>query len=226
MKTIGFIPARCGSKEIPLKNIKLLCGKPLIYWTLKSLSLASKIDEIVLATDCKQIASVTTELQIPRVKVFMRSPESATDEASTEMVMLEYLHSSNLKEEDLFVLIQATTPYTSAKDIISSINQLKDSTADSLLSCARTHHFYWNEEGKPMNYDYRKRPRRQELEGNLQENGAIYINRVKGILEDKNRLSGDISIYEMPDYTTVELDKPYQWKIVENIMKNFNLDQR
>lgn len=226
MKTIGFIPARCGSKEIPLKNIKLLCGKPLIYWTLKSLSLSTKIDEIILATDCEQIASITVKLQIPKVNVFMRSLESATDEASTEMVMLEYLHNSNLNEEDLIVLIQATSPYTTNNDITNALNQLTDSSADSLLSCARTHHFYWNEQGQPINYDSQKRPRRQEFKGNLQENGAIYINRVKNILQDQNRLSGEVSVYEMPDYTTVELDKAYQWEIAEAIMRNFNLDKR
>lgn len=226
MKTIGFIPARCGSKEIPLKNIKLLCGKPLIYWTLKSLSLSAHIDEIVLATDCQEIASVANDLDIPKLSVFMRSAQSATDEASTEMVMLEYLHAHHIDQEDLFVLIQATSPYTSDIDITNSITQLRNSDADSLLSCAKTHHFYWNELGEAVNYDNRNRPRRQEFKGNLQENGAIYISKVKNILEHQNRLSGKITIYEMPDYTSLELDKPYQWNLAESIMRNFNFDQR
>ncbi|GHS93382.1 hypothetical protein FACS1894139_02970 [Planctomycetales bacterium] len=50
MKTIAFIPARGGSQSIPRKNIKPLCGKPLIYWTVAALAGAAAIDEIMVAT--------------------------------------------------------------------------------------------------------------------------------------------------------------------------------
>ena len=53
----------------------------------------------------------------------------------------------------------------------------------------------------------------------MMENGAFYINRVDNILRDKNRLSGKIAVYEMPEFTSVEIDEPDDWIIAESIMK-------
>ena len=73
-------------------------------------------------------------------------------------------------------------------------------------------------EGTSLNYDYMNRPRRQDFEGNLIENGAMYISSIEKILESKNRISGNIGIYVMPHYTALELDEPSDWIIGEQIM--------
>lgn len=223
MKSIGFVPARCGSKEIPMKNVKYFCGKPLIYWTLKALGDCPNIDEVVLATDCDQIENVCQQLDIDNLIVYRRTEASASDKAQTEQVMLEYIHAHSLAEDDMLVLLQATSPFTTTHDVSQAINLIKEKGSDSLLSCARTHNFYWSEDGKPINYDFTIRPMRQDFQGTLQENGAIYISYIRQILQSQNRLGGQISIYEMPEYTSLELDKPYDWTIAEAIMKNYIL---
>ena len=59
---IAFIPARCGSKSIKLKNIKIFYNKPLIFWNLQALDDSTLIDEIVVATDCKKIKKQSKNL--------------------------------------------------------------------------------------------------------------------------------------------------------------------
>lgn len=73
----------------------------------------------------------------------------------------------------------------------------------------------------PVNYNYRNRPRRQDFEGLIAENGACYINTVGNILHDKCRLSGKITAYELPSYTSYEIDEPNDWIIVETLMKYY-----
>lgn len=226
MKTIGFVPARCGSKEIPFKNIKDFCGKPLIYWALKSLDLSPEIDEVILATDCVEIANVAQTLGIEKLSIFMRSQQSATDKAATEVVMLEYVETKPLADPDFFVLLQATSPFTTVQFVNEAVQLMKQQDYDSLLSCARTHNFYWTEEATPINYDHTKRPMRQDFKGNLQENGAIYISKVSQLKTSQNRLGGNIGIYEMPEYTALELDKPFEWNVAEAIMRNYTFDNR
>ena len=51
----AFIPVRGGSKSIPLKNIKLFCGKPLVCWNIEALENTSEVDEIIVATDSDEI---------------------------------------------------------------------------------------------------------------------------------------------------------------------------
>jgi N-acylneuraminate cytidylyltransferase len=94
--------------------------------------------------------------------------------------------------------------------------------SDSMFSGVREKQFHWieNDNGvTPINYDYRNRPRRQDFKGIIAENGACYINSVKNIKQDKCRLSGKISAYELPSYTAYEIDEPNDWIIIEELMK-------
>jgi len=91
-----------------------------------------------------------------------------------------------------------------------------------MLTCVRQKRFIWNENGTPINYHYQKRPRRQDFDGFLLENGAFYINRISNIIRDKNRLSGKTGIYEMPEYTAIELDEPNDWPVIEKLMQQYH----
>ena len=76
MSVIAFIPARGGSKSIPGKNIKDFCGKPLIYWNLFALEKSELVDEIIVATDSKQIFKIVNEFNFSKVKLYNRSAEN------------------------------------------------------------------------------------------------------------------------------------------------------
>jgi N-acylneuraminate cytidylyltransferase len=223
--TIAFIPVRGGSKSIPLKNIKLLCEKPLIYWVISALEKTDKVDEIIVATDSDTIEEVTLSFKFQKVKVYRRLPENATDTASTESVMLEYIERNSLKNEDIFMLVQATSPLTESNHFLEALELYDKGKYDSLLTCVRNYRFFWNEDGTSKNYDYLNRPRRQKFDGQLMENGAFYINTVGNIKQVKNRLSGNIGIYEMPEYTGIEIDEPDDWIIMESLMKKYVLSR-
>jgi N-acylneuraminate cytidylyltransferase len=222
MKTIAFIPVRGGSKSIPQKNIIPLCGKPLVYWVMHAVQKTAEIDEMILATDSDEIEGVALCFNFSKTKIFRRSSENATDTASTESVMLEYIGQSALEDDDIFILVQATAPLTVSRHFSEALELYKKKEYDSLLTCVRNYRFFWNEDGTSKNYDYQKRPRRQNFDGQLMENGAFYISTVVNIKKTKNRLSGKIGIYEMPDYTSIEIDEPDDLLILEQIIKNKN----
>ena len=216
---IAFIPVRGGSKSIPLKNIKPLAGKPLVCWNIEALEKCDAVDEIVVATDSNEIWETVSSRNYKKVKLYRRSAENACDTASTESVMLEYIEYAELADETIFMLVQATSPMTKTNHFEEALKQYAEGKYDSMLTCVRNYRFFWSEDGKSLNYDYRNRPRRQDFKGLLMENGAFYINSVGNILRDKNRLSGKIGIYEMPGYTATEIDEPEDWMILEQLMK-------
>ena len=224
MTNIAFIPVRGGSKSIPLKNIKILNGHPLVYWTAKAANDATCIDRVIIATDSQEIKAVVEQLNLEKVSIYDRDKQNAQDTSSTESVMLEYINKSNLSNNDYFFLIQATSPLIKSMDIDRMFEKLKNSSADSALSCVRNKRFYWSEDGKPLNYDYTNRPRRQEFAGLMMENGACYINSVVNIKKSKNRLSGKIVVYEMPEYTAVEIDEPDDFILIEKLMEKHKND--
>ncbi len=221
MDCVAFIPVRCGSKSIPFKNIKSFCGRPLIYWNLQELQYTDSVTEIVVATDCEDIEKVIKSFEFNKVKIYRRLEENATDTASTESVMLEYLNFASLAPDSDFMLVQATSPLTSRDDFEIGINNYRSGSYDSLLSCVRLKRFIWSEEGKAMNYDFTNRPRRQDFNGFLTENGAFYINRVSNIVRDACRLSGTVGVYEMPEHSLVEIDEEHDWIVAEGLMLKY-----
>ena len=224
---IAFIPVRAGSKSIPLKNIKLLNGKPLVYWTASAAQNADCIDKLIIATDSQEIKSTVLGFGFDKLEVYDRDKSNAQDTSSTESVMLEYINKSDLEDDDLFFLIQATSPMLKPKHIDGMFNEFSQKGSDSMFTGVLEKQFHWgkNLNGKadlqPVNYDYRNRPRRQDFDGLIAENGACYINSVGNIKRDKCRLSGKISAYELPSYTSYEIDEPEDWIIVEELMKRF-----
>jgi len=221
---IAFIPVRGGSKSIPLKNIKVINGKPLVYWTMKSACESENIDKVIIATDSEKIKKTVLSFGFSKVEVYDRNPENAQDTSSTESVMLEYINYAQLNDDDLFILIQATSPLLQAKHIDGMFEKLRASGADSIFSGVREKQFHWieTENGvKPVNYDPKNRPRRQDFQGLIAENGACYINSVGNIKHDNCRLSGKIETYELPPETAYEIDEKHDWIIAENLLRNF-----
>lgn len=218
MKTIAFIPVRGGSKSIPLKNIKIFCGKPLVCWNIEALESCLEVDEVIVATDSDDIWNTVEKQHYHKTKLYRRSAENACDAASTESVMLEYINYVKLPKDNIFMLVQATSPLTKTRHFSEALQMYAKDEYDSVITCVRNYRFFWNEDGTSMNYDYMNRPRRQNFSGMLMENGAFYINKVGNILSNGNRLGGKIGIYEMPEYTAMEIDEPDDWIILENLM--------
>lgn len=223
---IAFIPVRGGSKSIPLKNIKAFCGKPLVYWTILSLQNSINIDRIFVATDCDKIKEIVNNFNFTKVEVYDRDPINAEDISSTESVMLEFIYKNNFREDDLFFLVQATSPLTQTEDFDEALKLFKKNKADSLLTCVRTKRFFWDGDANPINYDFKNRPRRQDFYGLFMENGAFYINSIGNIKRYKNRLSGKVSIYEMKEFTAIEIDEEDDWIIAEKMMYKYILSKR
>lgn len=220
-KVIAFIPVRGGSKSIPLKNIKPLCGKPLVCWNIEALETCPEVDEVIVATDSDEIWKTVESRKYVKTKLYRRSAQNASDTASTESVMLEYIDRVKLLKDDVFMLVQATSPLTETVHFSEALQTYGEGKYDSILTCVRNYRFFWNEDGSSMNYDYMIRPRRQNFSGMLMENGAFYINTVGKILSNGNRLGGKIGIYEMPEYTATEIDEPDDWMILEKLMHKY-----
>lgn len=223
---VAFIPVRGGSKSIPLKNIKTLCGRPLVYWTIRAACECSCIDAVYVATDSDKIRETVVGLQsedkelFQKVEVISRSPDTASDTASTESAMLEFAHKYDF---DNVVLIQATSPLLTSDDLTGGFELFMRPDADSVLSCVRQRRFLWeqSENGNafPQNYDVYHRPRRQEFSGYLMENGAFYITSKENLLASQNRISGNIKVYEMSEDTAFEIDEMSDWIIIEELLR-------
>jgi N-acylneuraminate cytidylyltransferase len=215
-----MIPLRGGSKGIPGKNRRKVLGRPLFSWSLSE-AIFSRLDKVYVYTDDPQIMELAKkEYQwTEKVEVLERSEESATDTASTEFAMWELAERIN-HDYDIFCLIQATSPLITREDINKTLDKLEKEAYDSALTVVESGRFFWSKDGDSLNYDYMNRPRRQDFDGTLMENGAFYAIKKEMYHQTKNRLGGNIGVVKMPEDTLTEIDEPSDLIICESLLIN------
>jgi CMP-N-acetylneuraminic acid synthetase len=215
MTTVALVPLRGGSKGIKDKNIKPLFGKPLCYWVLEAASCAAEVDEVYVSTDSQKIANVVESLGLG-VQVIERPDSLATDSATTEAVVEHFLSVLSPK---VLITIQATSPLLQSSDIDAAMSQFRKNDLDSLISINRLKQFLWNENGTPLNYDPRNRPRRQDFAGAIVENGAFYISKRTTILKHGSRIGGKVGFFELSEAGRLEIDDMVDFRIADLLLR-------
>lgn len=224
---IAIIPARAGSKGLPGKNIKALCGKPLIAWSIEAGLKSKYIDELVVSTDSNEIADIARKYgaNVP----FIRPEYLASDTASSFTVIKHCLdYYSNLNKVFNYVaLLEPTSPLREVSDIDDALSQLDNSKYRSIVSVARTESqnpaflLRLERDNKITGYlDYEiKIKRRQEIEDIYYLEGTIYAAETEYLL-NKESFYGDQTMgYIVPKYKALEIDDIYDFIMVEAIMK-------
>lgn len=211
---VALIPLRGGSKSIPKKNIRPMGGKPLCWWVLNAAHSSNLFSKIIVSTDSEEIATTVLSFGFGTT-IEMRPAELATDTATTESVMLHILSKYQF---DILCTIQATSPLTNSQDLIQAYNQFIFLGADSLVTGVRTKRFFWSNNGQPINYDPLNRPRRQDFDGYIMENGSFYYTKREILNQYACRLGGKISVFEMAEEHAIEIDEPSDWVQLENLI--------
>ncbi len=228
MNPLVIIPARGGSKGIPHKNIKELGGKPLICYAIDVARKFTTDENICVSTDDDAIIKVVEDygLKVP----FKRPDSLATDNAGTNGVLLHTLdfYENQGRKIDVIILLQATSPFRRAEDVIESV-KIYDDSIDMVTSVmpAKCNPYYDsfedNAEGLlSISKGDGTIERRQDAPCVWQQNGAVYVIN-PGQLKAKG-LCGMTRIrkYVMDEIHSVDLDNMLDWKIAE-IMLNDKL---
>jgi CMP-N,N'-diacetyllegionaminic acid synthase len=221
MRVLAIIPARGGSKGLPGKNLRNLAGKPLIAWSIDQALACPRVTDTVVTTDSEDIAEVARAAgaQVP----FLRPAELATDTAPTEPAMVHALHEMERLhgQYDAVMLLQPTSPLRLADTLTRAVDAFIASGTDSLLGVVESHAFFWQQEPVRATYDYRCRPRRQDIapaDRRFRETGSVYVTRRDPFLAESNRLAGTVSLFVMDEREGYEIDSAADFAVVEALM--------
>lgn len=228
MKVLGIIPARGGSKGVPRKNIRLLCGKPLLAYTAEAALKSKKLTRIILSTEDEEIAEVGRQYGL--IVPFMRPAELAEDKTPTLPVVQYTLQKLEETGEtfDAVCLLQPTNPLRRTADIDNCIEILEKSDADSVVSVLpvpaeyNPKWVYWiNDLGEMIlsTGDNEPLPRRQELPPAFHREGSIYVTKRRVLNKFKNLYGIRIQGYEMKKDFSVNIDTLQDWEMAETILK-------
>ena len=219
-KICSVILARGGSKGLKNKNLREVNFKPLIYWSIKK-SLESKlINKTYVSSDSKEILNYSEKIGASLIE---RPFKYATDNSSSEIA---WLHAAKKLEHDadIIVGIQPTSPIRDGKDFDHALKKFIKCKYDSLFTALRINdYFVWEKKGTNLkaNYNYKKRPRRQNIKNKFLENGSFYIFNAKLFLKFKVRLFGKIGFYLMKKYRGFQIDTLQDATFIKSIFKNY-----
>ena len=222
MKILSIIPARGGSKGIPMKNIVKINRKPLLYYSVKS-SLDSKyITNTIVTTDNQKIAKEAKKLN---ADVVIRPKKLSLDKSKIEPVIehvLDVLKKDRNFIPDIIVLLQNTSPLRNNKHVDKAMTIFLKKKYDSVISGYPAHEFLWrikNDKCIPVNYDPKNRPNRQQINSEFLENGSIYITKYSAFMKSKCRVSGKIGICEMTKEDSLQIDSKEDIDVAEIILR-------
>jgi CMP-N,N'-diacetyllegionaminic acid synthase len=227
---IAIIPARAGSKGLPGKNIKPLCGKPLIAWSIEAGLGSQYIDEVMVTTDSEDIANVARQFgaSVP----FIRPAELASDTATSMDVIrhvLSFYDNKLDKKFDYTVLLEPTSPLRVKDDIDKAIVQLlENSQAKAIVGVCKTEsqnpaflvkknvdNFLVGYENLDM-----KILRRQDINEVYFFEGSVYVSDTATLLKKNSFYHENTLGFEFPKWQSLEIDDLDDFIMVEAMMIN------
>lgn len=222
-KYLAIVTARAGSKRLPGKNVRELCGKPLFIWSVLAGTECSDVGATVVSTDSSKYQSLARAAgaECPR----LRPVELATDTASSLDVVKDVLdhYGSGLTAYKSFVLLQPTSPLRTANDVTAAIALHRSSGAPAVVSVCQTEcPLAWiGQIGNDLRMD--KFPkhtgmRSQDLGTFYRFNGAIYIVNIEAFLAEWTFTPQGTVAYIMPRERSVDVDTPFDLKVAETLM--------
>jgi CMP-N,N'-diacetyllegionaminic acid synthase len=227
MRYLGLITARGGSKRIPSKNIKSLCGKPLVAYTIEAARASIRLDRTIVSTEDEEIASVALNCgaEVP----FRRPKDLATDDARTIDVILhalEWLESYEAYVPDALVLLQPTCPLRTGKHIDEAVALYEGRDADCVVAVSEPeHHPYWMKTMDDaglltpfMQVDLSRYHQKQTLPQVWSSNSSIYVIRRTSVLARRTIYGGRNYGYAMPRPEALDIDTAWDFHLAELII--------
>lgn len=212
LNVLIVIPARGGSKGIPMKNLAEVGGYPLVARTILAAKESLYGANVLVSTDDKRISKVS---KFYGAEVVLRPDELSGDRANSESALIhaaDYFENSRGLRIDILVMLQCTSPFTTTADIDGTIAEVAEGAADSAFAAVQFEHFLWKRSedasAHPVNHDGGQRKRRQDIESQHLEAGSVYAMDMVSFRKTGNRFCGKTAIYEVPEAHCFEIDDP------------------
>jgi CMP-N-acetylneuraminic acid synthetase len=211
----GLVPARGGSKGIPLKNLCMVNGRPMMQYALEAL-LDSSCEKLFVSTDDESIANFSRSIG---AEIVWRPDHLSGDDSPTSDCVAHFLDQVQGVKE--VALVQATSPMVLPRDIDSCLGLLGDGF-DSAVTMTETHEILWRNGAdgmKPMNHRIGERKRRQDMEGTYRETGSVYAFRVDAFARQRAIPCGRVGAFLVEKTRSFQIDDMEDVSIVESIME-------
>ena len=224
VRVIAIIPARGGSKGIPRKNLQDIAGDPLVGRKINQAK-SSSCTEVWVSTDDAEIAQMSISYG---AKIIHRPDFLASDESSTDDMLMHAIDELECNDLDVLVLLQPTSPLLELSTINDCIQHLLDHTEfNSVITIKEGHPFMWESQDgvlwNPDGHTRVHRPRRQELGIGGWETGGCYAIRASSLRQQAVRYPAPTSMVNVTYLEALDIDTYDDLEVVRQLLRE-NLD--
>lgn len=214
MKVLAIVPARCGSKGFPNKNIAKIGDKTLLELAIKVGVDCKLIDDVYVSTDCNNYEKIAIDAGANSIG--LRPKELASDTAKSVDVIIDLINKID-KEYDYLVLLQPTSPIRTPNDIESMLNIVKEHDAKASVSVCKIEepHPYklklLDDSGYVKSFidGTTSEVSRQSLPDIYALNGSIYLTKIDTLLENKTFLPENTMPYIMEHNINIDSEEDF-----------------
>lgn len=199
MKILAVIPARAGSKGIPNKNIRIIGGHPLIYYSIKNALSSEMITDVIVSTDSTEIKIIANQMG---AKVKWRDAALCGDAVTLDAVVADAVPEGDW---DYVVTMQPTSPTLRVSTLDAAIKYTIENGLDTVISAINAPHLSWGEKDGMKVPNYTERLNRQYLPPCYMETGAFVISRAS-VVTPKTRIGAKVDVYEVPEDESQDVD--------------------
>lgn len=200
MKILAVIPARAGSKGIPNKNIRIIGGRPLVYYSINNALKSKYITNVIITTDSDPVRIIAKQLG---VETKWRDSRLCEDDVTLDSVIYDAIPKN--EKWDYIVTMQPTSPTLKAETLDNAIEYAMNNDLDTLISAINTPHLSWREEDGIKIPNYKERLNRQYLPANYVETGAFIISKAN-VVTEKTRIGQKVDVYEVSEQESQDVD--------------------
>lgn len=211
MRVVAVIPARGGSKGIPNKNIRLLGGKPLIYYQIENAKKSKYITDIVVSSDSSEIELIANQMGVVYRK---RADELCKDEITLDAVIYDAIKNMDC---EVVITMQPTSPTLKVSTLDMAIEHFKNNDLDTLISVVNKPRLSWHKMNGSIVPSYEKRLNRQYLPVEYEETGAFVISKYS-VVNESTRIGKKVGVYEISKDEAIDIDDFSELMYAEQVL--------
>lgn len=200
MKVLAVIPARAGSKGIPNKNIRIINGRPLIYYSIDNAKKSKYITDIIVSTDSEDVIMIAKQMGVNYKR---RDAALSGDAITLDSVIYDAIPAG--EQYDYIITMQPTSPTLRVETLDAAIEYAIKNDLDTVISAINAPHLTWGEKDGKKVPNYTERLNRQYLPACYSETGAFVISK-QSIVTPKTRIGEKVDVYEIPEDESQDID--------------------
>lgn len=200
MKILAVVPARAGSKGIPNKNIRIIDGHPLIYYSIKNALSSKYITDVIVSTDSDSVRIIAEQMG---AQIKLRDKSLCGDSVTLDSVIADAVPVN--ENWDYVITMQPTSPTLKVETLDKAIDYAIKNDLDTLISAINMPHLSWGEKDGKKVPNYKERLNRQYLPPCYMETGAFVISKAS-VVTVNSRIGEKVDIYELPEDESQDVD--------------------